>query len=107
MSSIAPESTVWPSDILLFCIHPSYVFVLNYLLSCARLRLPARVSFHIAQASKVLSTPVTIVKMPMIKLTFVSAEMLRGYSAIEVSNWLENNAPRNKLVEFVDGYFLG
>jgi hypothetical protein len=47
------------------------------------------------------------VKMPMIKLTFVSAEMLRGYSAIEVSSWLENNAPRNKLVEFVNGYFLG
>jgi ribosomal protein L3 len=65
------------------------------------------VSFHIAQASKVLSTPVTIVKMPMIKLTFVSAEMLRGYSAIEVSSWLENIAPRNKLVGFVDGYFLG
>ena len=54
-----------------------------------------------------LSTPVTIVKMPMIKLTFVSAEMLRGCSAIEVSSWLENNAPRNNLLEFVDGYFLG
>lgn len=38
---------------------------------------------HIAHASRVLSIPVTIVKMPMMRLIFVSVERPRGNRASE------------------------
>jgi hypothetical protein len=44
------------------------------------------VSFHIAHASNVLSTPVTIVKTPMIKLILVSVERPRISFAGKVSH---------------------
>lgn len=47
------------------------------LLSCPRLLLPARARRHIDHASKVLRTPVTTVKAPIMTFTLVSAARLR------------------------------
>jgi hypothetical protein len=46
------------------------------LLSCPCRRLLSPVSLHIAHANSVLKAPVTIVKIPMIRLIFVSVDRL-------------------------------
>ena len=57
------------------------------LLSCPRLLLPARARRHIDHASKVLRTPVTTVKAPIMTFTLVSAARLRRRRAArKVSN---------------------
>ena len=49
-----------------------------YLLSCPCRLLLSRVSLHIAHASSVPRTPVTIVKMPIMRFIVVSVERFRG-----------------------------
>lgn len=87
-SSIAPVSVLGPSShSLTFLFSRSILFLWAFLLWCSRLPLPARVSLHMAQASKVLRTPVTIVKTPIIKLIVVSLESFRGFKvAVEISS---------------------
>lgn len=54
------------------------------LLSCPRRRLLSPVSLHIAHANSVLNAPVTIVKIPMMRLIFVSVDrLLEGMSPTE------------------------
>jgi hypothetical protein len=54
------------------------------LLSCRHRRLLSPVSLHIAHANSVLNAPITIVKIPMMRLTFVSVDrLLEGMSSTE------------------------
>jgi hypothetical protein len=60
-----------------------FINISSDILAGARLRLPSLVNFHIAHASKALSTPVTTVKTPIMRLISVSVDNLglRGKKA--------------------------
>jgi len=70
--------------VVISCIFQSYVCISRDSLSCPCLLLTSRVIFHIAHASKVLSTPVTTVNTPMMRFIFESVDRLRGKRAAKV-----------------------